>query len=271
MIVSSVITVICFIVIMFELVSNFFVLRKCKRVRCTVVSSEKICEREDDCIVDEYCATEVDFLNGDHHHTASLRTNMICQKGQILTCYYYPKKNVVFRKRDIRSILNAHSIQTFSVGFVFLMLNMIFQMTSLGKIIIYHAFEAFTVVLILPFVAIGIWLMVYDITASERTRESKVKSVNAEIVDVIRKSKRHRENIHFMYYPIYDYSLNGIRHTVQSKLAKDSKPVIGSKESILVDLQKGSVVEYKDVDHSFWLGAFFITLALLMLCSVIFL
>ncbi len=270
MISSSIITAICFMVVFYEVMSAFLVLRTCKRIRCTVVSSKKISRREDECIVDEFYLTEVDFVSEDQHRTASLHTNMICQKGQILSCYYYPRKNIVFRKRDLRSVLHAHSIHAFTVGLVFMLLNLLFQMTSLGTIIASHAIEAFTILLTLAFFVFGIWFIIYGINAQDQTRKSKITTIQAEVSDVIRKSRRHRENVHFMYYPIYNYSLNGTRHVVQSKVAREKKPNIGSKEEILVDLQKGSVVEYKDIESSFWLGTIFLILAILMMISVIF-
>ncbi len=270
MIISTVIMVACFGLILFELVSVFSVFRSCRNVRCTVDSSEKVLKREEGFLVREYWKTTVGFELDGVRRSAVLETSTFCQKGQVLGCYYYPKRDLVFRKRDVRRVFRAHSIQAFSIGVLFLLLILIFRMTALGGIIIAHTVEAVGVLLILPFTGFGVGFIVYAVNALRHTQSSRVTTVNAKIVDIVRRSRRHRENERFTYYPVYSYKLGGFEHTVTSKLGRETPPRRGSFEHITADAKKGGPVEYKDVTSSFVLGICFLIIAGLLLYAVAF-
>lgn len=270
MIISAVIPAVCFVVIAFELSSVIIVFKKCRAVRCTVASSKKVSVRDEDFLIREYYKTEVSFtLDGDKR-TAYLETSTFCQKGQVLGCYYYPKKDLVFRKRDIKNVLRSRSIPAFSVGVVFLLLNALFRMTSLGGIIVKYFMEALAILLIIPFTAFGIGFIIYSINAAAHTRKERVTNVEAKVVDIVRKTKRHRENRRYLYYPIYRYTLDGIEHTVTSKLGLEEPPAKGDAAMLLADKKKGGLVEFKDMECSFPLGVCFLLIALMLLCAVIF-
>ncbi len=269
MIVSTVIMVACFILIIYELLSVLVVFHSCTNVKCSTTNSEKVSRREDGFLVKEYWKTEVEFdLNGEKR-SAVLETSTFCQKGQRLNCYYYPKRDLVFRKRDVRSVMRAHSIQAFSVGVLFLLLVLIFRMTALGGIITAHAVEALGIVLILPFTGFGISFIVYAVNAFRHTTASRVVKVRVQITDVVRKTKRHRENKRYTYYPIYRYNLGGFDHIVRSRLGRAEPPRKGSFETILADKKKGGPVEYKDVTASFVLGICFLIIAGLLLYTIV--
>ena len=270
MLFSTIILLICLGLIVFETFSIVVLFRSCKNISCKVTSSKKVCVREEGCIVREYWKTAVDFTLNDTPRDAIIETSTFCQKGQVLSCYYYPERNLVFRKREIRSVLRAHSIQAFSVGVLFLVLTLMFRMTALGGIIITHTVELITVLLLMPFLGFGIGFIVYSVNALRHTRESKVAHIKAEVIDVVRKTKRHRENKLYLYYPIYKYSLNGSEHIVQSRLGQENMPEKGSSSEVLADLNKGGLVEYKDLDSSFLLGICFLIISALLLYTLIF-
>lgn len=261
MIISTVITVVSFIVIIIDIISVINVLRTCRNVRCSVVSSQKVTEREDGFLIKEYFDTSVMFTLDNMTHNVTIQTSTFCQKGQILNCFYYPKRQLVFRKRDIRMILSSYTIPAFSVGVVFLLLIFVFEVTSLGGIIIQYAVEALAVLVTIPLTVIALYFIIYSVGAFRHTRHSRVTEVRAEIIDVIRKTNRHRENVRYSYLPIYRYTLNGVTHTVQSRLARDSAPKRNSREKLLVDTKKGGPVEYKDIYTSFTVGVLFLIIA----------
>lgn len=270
MIITIVLMIVSFVVVLFELGSVIAVFRTCKNIKCVVSSSKKVCAREDGYLVKEYWKTDVSFALDGEDRMASLETSTFCQTGQVLGCYYYPKKNLVFRKRDIRRVLRSRSIPAFSAGLLFLVLELLFRLTGLGGIIIGHAFEAVGIVLVLVFAAFGMSFAGYSINAFRHTRESRVTSIDAEVIDVIRKTKRNRETERFFYYPVYKYTLGGFEHTVNSRLARELPPKKGSTESVLADTKKGGLVEYKDMRSSFVLGICFLIIAWMILYVVAF-
>ena len=270
MIISTVLTVVCFVVIIFELLSILSVLKSCRKVSCRVESSKKVCEREDGFLIKEYYKTEISFELDGTSRCAEIETSTFCQNGQVLSCYYYPKKNIVFRKRDIKNVLNTYSIQAFSIGITFLLLNLLFHVTSIGGLILEHTFEAAAVLMLITFTLFGCGFIIYSVNAFRHTRHSRVTEVKAEITDVVRRSKRHKENIRYIYYPIYRYKLNGTEHTVRSKTRYDLPPDKRKHVTLLVDTKKGSLVEYKDMDTSFMLGICFLIIAVLLFYSVAF-
>lgn len=261
MIISTVIAVISFLVIIIDIISVLNVLHSCRSVRCSVLSSKKVIKREDGFLIKEYFDTDITFLLDNTPHNATIETSTFCQKGQILNCFYYPKKQLVFRKRDIKMVLNSYTIPAFSVGVLFLLLIFVFKVTTLGGIIIQYAVEALAVLVTIPLTIIAIYFIVYAINAFRHTRHSQVTEIKAEIVDIIRTTNRHRENIRYNYYPIYRYNFDGTVHTVQSRLARDNAPKRNSRENILVDTKKGGPVEYKDIYTSFAVGVLFLIIA----------
>ena len=269
MIVSTIIMTICFVVITFELFSALVVFRSCRKVRCRTVSSVKVCEREDGYLIKEFWNTEVAFELDGVDHTAELEPSTFCQKGQTIGAYYYPKKDLVFRKRDVKRVLRSYSIPAFSVGMLFLLLNLLFRLTALGSIIIAHVFEAIGIILIVPFLLLGLSYTVSAVTAFRHTRGGRVTSVKAKIADVIRKSKRHRETVRYQYFPVYRYTLGGFEHNITSRIAREAPPKKDSTEKILVDKKKGGLVEYKDIGSSFILGLCFLGIAAMLVYVVL--
>ncbi len=270
MIISTLILTVCVLVVLFELLSMLMIFRSCRNIRCTAVSSEKVCEREDGYLIREYWNTGVTFELDGTTRSASLETSTFCQKGQVLSCYYYPKKNLVFRKRDIKAVLRSYTIPAFSVGLVFLLLTLLFSMTSLGGLIVSHIFEATGIILLIPFTVLGIGFTVYSVSAFRHTSGKRVTSVSAQVTDVIRKTKSHRENTRCHYYPIFRYKLGNVEHNVTSRIGRDDPPEIGSTENVLADIKKGGLVEYKDVSSSFVLGVCFLLIACLLLYMIVF-
>lgn len=264
MIISTVIMAASFMLIVYELLSALMVFRLCRNVRCTVLSSEKVSVREDGFLLNEHWKTEIGFELAGAQRTAMLETSTFCQKGQVMNCYYYPRKDLVFRKRDIRRVFRAHSIPAFSVGVLFLALDIIFGMTSLGGIIMHHLIEALAVILVATFAVFGIWFIVYFVNALRHTNKSKAVSVKADIIDVVRKTKRHRENERYFYYPIYRYKLDGFEHTVRSKIMRETPPKKGQKETVLADKRRGGLIEYQDIYSSLALGICFIAISSLI-------
>ncbi len=270
MIISTIIMVASFLLVFFEIVSVLTVFHSCRNVSCSVSSSQKISAREDGYLIREYWETEIDFELDGNYRSAVIETSTFCQKGQVLNCYYYPRRDLVFRKRDIRSVLRAHSITAFSVGVLFLLLNLFFRLTQLGGIIIAHTAEAIAVVLALAFASFGVGFIVYSVNAFRHLRGSRVTKVRAEIADIVRKAKRHNETVRYTYYPIYKYDLGGFEHTVQSKLGREEPPKKGKFETLLADKKKGGLVEYKDVGASLALGICFLAITALLIYAVAF-
>lgn len=268
MIISTIIMTICFVVVVFEVFSAFVVLRSCRKVRCSTVTSKKVSVREDGYLVKEYWDTAVGFELDGTKRTANLETSTFCQKGQTIGAYYYPKKNLVFRKRDVKRVLRSYSIPAFSVGMLFLLLDLIFTMTSLGSILISHLFEIAAVILIITLTSIGGGFMIYSVSAMRHTRSERVIRVDARVTDVIRRSKRHGDKTRFYYYPVFSYSIGDFEHNVTSRLARETPPETGSTESVLADKKKGSLVEYKDGETSFILGICLIMIAILLFMAI---
>ncbi len=261
MIISTVITVTCFLVIISDLINVLAVFKSCKSVKCSVISSKKVSVREDGYLVREYYKTEISFELEGTSKTATLETSTFCQKGQMLNCWYYPKRNIVFRKRDIKTVLNGYAIPAFSVGVLFLSLNLIFHITSLGGLIVNNSIIVIGVILTTVFATLAVWFIWYSVIAFRATKSPHVSEVKAEIIDIVKKSKRHRENVHATFYPIYKYNLNGSEHIVKSKLGREYPPRKNSKENILVNVKKGSLAEFKDIGESLILGICFLIIA----------
>ena len=95
MIISTLILTVCILVVLFELLSMLMIFRSCRNIRCTAVSSEKICEREDGYLIREYWNTGVTFELDGTTRSASLETSTFCQKGQVLSEEYTDTGTVV--------------------------------------------------------------------------------------------------------------------------------------------------------------------------------
>lgn len=265
MIISTIIVTICFIAVVIEVYSMYKLFKSCRTVKCSVVSSKKIMERRDGFLIDEYWKTTVNFTYDGVERHITLKTSTYCQKGQILGCYYYPEKNIIFRKRDLKKQIKSYHIIITSVGVLFLVLNFIFSLSAISKIIVMNIAAILSVLLISFFFSLGIGYIIYAITALKNTSSKKVTKIEAEIADVVRKSKRHKENETFTYYPIYRYTFNGESHETKSKLKHKTPPEKNTTVTILVDNKKAGPVEYNDVVNSLIMGICFILFALLFI------
>lgn len=262
MIIFYVIQILCLIAIVFELFSIYGFLCGCTKVRCSVVSSSKVLKRRDGFLVDEYWKTAVTSECRGKPVNAVLRTSTYCPAGQQIECYYHLKKNIIFRKRDLRKNLHSSSLAVLSVSILFLVLNSVFSLASIGRMLVKNIVTVTSWALTIIFITLGIILIAYAVIAAEKKRDKDVITVNASISDVIRKSSKHNENEQFSYYPIYLYKLNGVEHRVHSKIKHSSPPAVGSSTTVLVNKTKGSLVEYNDVAKSFFEGLCFIAVGL---------
>ena len=269
MIISTLIALVCFIVVIAELLSMYQTFKSCCKVKCSVISSRKIQERKDGFLTDEYFKTKVDFTYRNLQKSTSLKTSTYCQKGQILACYYYPNKDIIFRKRDLKNQFKKSSLVVTTTGILFMFLNILFRLTVLSRLF-KHLVGVLSVLLIAAFLGFGVGFISYSVYALKRTSKANVTKIEAQIVDVIRKSKKHNENEQFTYYPIYRYTFKGIEHETKSKLKHNKSPVIGSCAAILVDNKKAGPVEYNDVKNSMILGFCFIFFALLFIYVILF-
>ena len=265
MITSTIITLVCFIAVVWELFSMYKLFKSCSTVKCSVVSSKKIQERRDGFLTDEYWKTNVTFTHKNTEKSAILKTSTYCQQGQILGCYYYPKDDVIFRKRDLKKKIKSSSVIITTTGALFLLLNFIFTLSTISRIFIKNIVSILSVLLIIAFLGLGAGYIIYSVTAFKNTSDKKVTKTKAKIVDVVRVSKRHKENEKFSYYPIYSYMFNNENHETRSKLKYSEPPKIGSIVTILVDNKKAGPVEYNDVMNSLIMGICFIIFAALFI------
>ncbi len=261
MIISTIIALICFVAVVFECLFMYNTFRKCKKVNCKVISSEKKQKRENGYLVEEYWNTDVTFRYKSEEKLFTLKTSTYCVKGQSLNCYYFPEKDIVFRKRDMKKKLTSSSLVVTSVGILFLLLNFLFQMTGVSRLIIKNIVEILAAVISAVYLLMGTWHVGYSLNAIRKTSKSRIIITEAKIVDVIMKSRRYNENIRNTYYPVYHYYFNGESHETQSKLKRKEPPKIGSTASIFVDRKKGGPVEYNDVANSLIMGILFILIS----------
>lgn len=261
MIISAIIVTICFIAVTFEVYSMYKLFKSCCTVKCSVIASKKIKERRDGYLTDEYWKTDVTFTYNNIKKRATLKTSTYCQNGQILGCYYNPKKDIIFRKRDLKKQIKNSSIIITTIGFLFMVLNLIFTMSNSRTTVIKNITSTLSVILIITFLIIGIGYVAYAVNAVNRTSDNKVTKIKAKIIDVVRKSKRHNGNEKYTYYPIYSYTFNGETHETKSKLKRSEPPKKGSVVTIYVDNKKAGPVEYNDVLNSLIMGICFIVFA----------
>lgn len=268
MIVSTVIISACFLLVAYEIITAFLFMDHCKNVLCVVISSKKVCKREDGFLIREYWNTDVTFDYNNEPRTTTLETSSFCQEGQVLGCYYHPGKNIVFRKRDIRRNLGTRSVTALWVGLVFLFITIGFRITSLGSIIKKNASDAALITLAVAFFIFGAGFLLYSLYAFRHTRKKRVTEVTAVISDVMRKSRQHSETRSYKYYPIYRYKMGGFEHIVQSKAGLSEPPKSGSRIVILVDKKKGGPVEFNDIGQCFVLGLSLLAVMALLIYAV---
>jgi len=265
MIISTIIVTICFILVVFEVYSIYKLFKSCCTVKCTVIFSKKVTERHDGFLTDEYWNTDIIFNYNSQERHSTLKTSTYCQKGQILACYYNPKNDIIFRKRDIKKYIKNSSIAITSIGILFMVLDCIFSLTLAGisKLVLNNLTSIFSVLFIIFFLAFGIGYVVYALNAIKNTSKNRVTVIEAEITDIVRKSKKHHEKEQFTYYPIYSYNFKGEFHETRSKLKRFLPPKKGSKVLIAIDNRKAGPVEYNDVLNSLVMGICFILFAAL--------
>ena len=254
MIISTVIQIICILLISWELFNIYRFFRGCKKVRCTVVSSKKIVRRRHDYLTDEFFRTKVSFDNNGVPGTAILRTSTFCPIGQRINCYYHREKHIIFRKRDLRKNLRSSSLIITSVSILFVVLNSLFSITAVSKAIFNNIVNILVWGLSVIFALIGAFLIVYAVYAFRSYRSKDVKTIKARIEDVIMKTTRDNNNVRHTYYPIYSYTFNGVKHTVISKMKYSSPPKKGTFADVRLNTAKGNLVEFNDVGKSFFEG-----------------
>lgn len=261
MIISTIIQTACFITIVFELLDIYKFLHGCKKVRCTVVSSKKIVKRKHGFLVDEYYKTRVSFKNNSETAKAVLRTSTFCPNGQQINCYYHTDKHIIFRRRDLRKNIKSSSLILLSICVLFVVLNSVFSLAVIGKIILDNIITIFTWGLTAVFFIIGTSLIVYAIYAIKSYKDKDIIKITAVVEDVIMKTTRDNENRQYSYYPIYSYQYNGIQHTVRSKTKYPAPPAKGSRKTVFLNKRKSSIVEYSEAGKSLTEGICFYLIA----------
>ena len=261
MIVSAVISVICILAVIYELAVIYLFLSRCKVVKCRVTSSDKVQKRRQGYLAEEYYKTLTQFSYGGELRRAYLKTSAFCQTGQIISCYFHPEKNIIFRKRDLKHNLRSHSLAVLSVALLFLVLNLVFGLTVLGDFLVKHIVVIITIMLTLSFTSLGISLLIYGINSARLSSKKRVMKTTAHISDIIRKRTSGRGRAEYLYYPIYTYSFSGEKHKVTAKRALSTPPKKGSRTTILVDRKKGSLIEYRDTVTSIIQGVCFMIIS----------
>ncbi|MBQ1517346.1 MAG: hypothetical protein IIT49_04485 [Clostridia bacterium] len=261
MIISAVISVLCILAVIYEITVIYLFLRRCKVVKCRVTSSDKVQKRRQGYLAEEYYKTLTEFTYGGELRKAHLKTSAFCQTGQIISCYFHPDKNIIFRKRDLKHNLQSHSLAILSVALLFLVLNSVFGLTVLSDFLIKNIVIIFTIMLALSFTTLGIGLLIYGINSARLSSKQRVMKTSAHISDIIRKRTSGRGRAEYLYYPIYTYTFSGEKHKVTAKRALTSPPKKGGRTTILVDRKKGSLIEYHDTVTSIIQGVCFIIIA----------
>ena len=261
MIIATIISVICILAVVYELTVIYAFLIRCRVVKCRVTSSEKVQKRRQGYLAEEYYKTLTEFTVGEEKHKAYLKTSVFCQTGQIISCYYHPEKNIIFRRRDLRYNLKSHSLAVLSVALLFLVLNSVFGLTVLGNLLIKYIVIIISVILTLSFISLGTGLLIFGIHSARLSSKERVMKISANVSDIIRKRTSGRGRAEYLYYPIYTYSFSGEKHTVTSKRALTSPPKMGGKSTILIDKKKGALIEYRDSVTSVIQGICFLLIA----------
>ena len=261
MIISTIISIICILAVIYELTVIYAFLIRCRVVKCKVTSSEKVQKRRQGYIAEEYYKTLTEFCVGEEKHKAYLKTSVFCQTGQVISCYYHPDKNIIFRRRDLRHNLKSHSLAVLSVALLFLVLNSVFGVTTLSSLITKYIVIIISVILALSFFSLGVFLLIYGINSVRLSSKKRVMKVTANVTDIIRKRTSGRGRAEYLYYPIYTYNFSGEKHTVTSRKALLSPPKMGGKKLVLLDKKKGALIEYRDTVTSIIQGVCFIVIA----------
>lgn len=270
MVISTIIASVCLIIVVFEFFIIYKFLKSCINIACKVTSSEKAEERVDGYLVKEYWNTTVSYQIEGKEKTATLKTSFFCPKGQTLYCYYSPKKDFLFRKKDFKKQINSSSYVVISIGILFMVLNLIFNLAGIDEIVEINISIALSVILIVSFLGIGIGWVLYSSFAIKNTRKNNVIVTKAVVKDVIRKTSKNKDIHSYTYYTIYSYEFHGENHEVKSKIGRNIPPKKGSHVKILVNKKKGGPVEYNDIGKSMILGISFIMLGILILLILLF-
>ncbi len=261
MIISTIIQAVCFITIILELLDIYKFLNGCRKVRCTVVSSKKIVKRKDGFLIDEYFRTRVSFQNNKETAKAVLRTSTFCPNGQQFDCYYHTEKHIIFRRRDLRKNIKSSTLILLSVSILFVVLNSVFSLAVIGRLILDNIINIFAWGLTAVFFIVGTSLIVYAVYAIRSYKDKDVAKITAVVEDVIMKTSRDNENRQYFYYPIYSYKYNGIQHTVRSKTKYSAPPKKGSNKTVFLNKRKGSLVEFSEAGKSLAEGICFYLIA----------
>lgn len=269
MIISTIISLVCFIIVVLEFFIIYKFLKSCINVACTVTSSEKVEERVDGYLVSEYWNTTVSYNINGNEKTDNLKTSTFCPKGQTIYCYYAPKKDNLFRKRDFKKQIHSSTYVVISIGTLFMVLNLIFNLVSIDNILKINISIALLTFLIVSFLGMGIGWVLYSVFAIKNTQKNRVVVTKAVISDITRSTAKNKENKTYTYYPIYTYNFQGEKHEVKSRIGRKTSPKKGSNVKILVDKKKGGPVEYKDIGKSMLLGITFIVLGITTLLVLI--
>lgn len=264
MIISLIIVIICFVLLAIEALYIYIYFKKSITVSCTVISSEKIEEREDGYLINTYWMTTIEFNFENIRKQTKIKTSTCCIPGQKMKCLYLPETNTVFRKRDFKKHLLNLSPVIFSIGNLFLIIEIIISGFNLNIISKVNILKSISIILICVFAIIGAGQIIASIVCIKRSGKHNIELVDCEIADIIRKTTKHKENFNHTYYPVFKYTFHGYEHIVESKLGRSIPPKVGDTVTIPVDKKKGGPVEYKDLGKSIVQGIMFIILSLLI-------
>lgn len=270
MIISTVISAICFIAVVFEALVILNFRKSCENVVCKVTESTKEELRADGCIVSEHWNTKVEFEYKGSKKSAVVAASTYCPKGQILKCYYHAGENIIFRRKDFRKHLSSSTLIILSVGLLFIVLNLLFHAVNVGELILKNITVICGFIVAVLLTIIGISKIYYSGTAIKQTRKNRVEYVRATVSDIIRKTSRYNENSVYTYYPVYKYNFHNMEHEVISKIGRKTMPKIGSKVQIRVNTKKGGPVEYEDVGNSMVMGISLLIIAFMLIGIIIF-
>lgn len=269
MIISLIIVIVCFVLLALEAFYIYTYFRKSITVNCTVISSEKTEEREDGYLTNTYWMTAIEFNFKNTRKQTEIKTSTCCIPGQKMKCLYLPETNTVYRKRDFKKHLLNLSPVIFSIGILFLIIEIIISGFNLNVISKINIIKSVSIILVCLFAIIGSGQILASIICLKRSSKHNIELVDCEISEIIRKTTKHKENCNHMYYPVYKYTFHGYEHIVESKLGRSLPPKVGDKVSIPVDKKKGGPVEYTDLGKSIVLGIMFIVLSLLIFTIIL--
>lgn len=269
MIISLIIVIVCFVILAIDAFYIYVRFKNSISVRCTVMSSEKVEEREDGFLTNVYWLTTVEFNYKNEKKQATLKTSTCCISGQQVKCLYSPDTDTIFRKRDYKKYLANLSPIILTVGNLFLIIEIIISGNNLDIITKINITQNISIILAIIFGFIGIGRIIFSIINLKQLSRYNTEPVECEVIDIVRKTSKHKENHRHTYYPIYKYTFHGYDHIVESKLGRNEPLKIGDRVTVPISIKKGGPVEYSDLGKSFVLGIMFIVLSLLIIFTVI--